>query len=369
MKKIEVSSLRGRAATGLAGALREGIASGRIAEGEFLPSVRALSEEHGLAPQTVHRALKSLAREKLVIAEPRQGYRVLPRAEAEAAAPVACVVDVTEGGGAWGRTLAAVFERAAALRGTPLLAVPFHREGPEEIRRQLAAVRPRGALLNTSDPEVLDVIGHSGVPAVMFDSWRPGSGFDSVVQDAFEGAMQAAEYLAGRGHTRVGWLGYESAGGDAQVVERFAGAVGGLAHAGLELPPELRAEVPVDDEARARKAALDLLSRAGRPTAVMALWFPVMRGLLAAAQDLGLRLGQDLEVIGWSTEGGWSDYRALFGRISPAAAITWRVAEMVEAALGRLEERIGNASLLPLQIRIPTRLKAGGGGSERGGPE
>ncbi|MHC4914186.1 MAG: substrate-binding domain-containing protein [Planctomycetota bacterium] len=355
-----MSSLTGRAATGLAAALRGGILAGELAEGEFLPSVRALSEEHGLAPQTVHRAQKSLAREKLIIAEPRQGYRVLPRRESESAAPIACVVDFAEGDGAWGRTLAAVFEHAAALRGLPLLAVPFHREGPEEIRRQLAAGRARGVLLNTSDPEVLKVVRLSGVPAVMFDSWRPGSGVDSVVQDAFEGAMQAAEHLVGKGHTRVGWLGYETAGGDSQVVERYAGAVGGLAHAGIELASELRVEVPMDNESLARKGALDLLSRSPRPTAVMALWHPVMKGLLAAAAELGLRLGHDLDVVGWSAEEGWADYRSLFGALSPATAITWRVPEMVEVALGRLDERIARPSMLPLQIKIPTRLKSTG---------
>jgi len=359
MRNLETNTLTGRAAAGLVANLRESIVSGNIAVGEFLPSVRVLSAEQGLAPQTVHRALKCLAAEKLIVAEPRQGYRVLPRAAAaSAAAPVACIVDMDEGGGTWGRTLSAVFERAAGLRGVSMLAVPFRRGSTPGIREQLRAARPRGVLLNTAHLEVLDVVAHSGVPAVMFDSWQPASGFDAVIQDAFEGAMQAAEHLARGGHTEVAWLGYETAGGGPQIIERYSGAVGGLAHAGLELRSELRAEVVPDNAELAREAAMKLLSRSPRPTAAMALWYPLMQGLLAAAAELGLETGKDFEMVGWTPEEHYdADYRPLFSGRPPAPAIVWKLSELVETAMKRLEERIANPAMTPLQLKIPTRLR------------
>ena len=56
----------------MAASLRQGIVSGRFRPGEFLPSVRKLTAERGLAHKTVYRALRKLAAEgkgRLLIAD------------------------------------------------------------------------------------------------------------------------------------------------------------------------------------------------------------------------------------------------------------------------------------------------------------
>ncbi|MDQ2877108.1 MAG: winged helix-turn-helix domain-containing protein [Actinomycetota bacterium] len=70
--KIEINpDLREHTYLQLARQLRAGIRSGEI--GPRLPSLMELTEETGLAPNTVRRAIKVLADEGLVITEPGRG--------------------------------------------------------------------------------------------------------------------------------------------------------------------------------------------------------------------------------------------------------------------------------------------------------
>ena len=68
-----------RAYIRLAAELRRDIASGKLQPGKPTPSITTLSQEHGLARQTVAKALGLLADEGLVIRVPGLGYYVTER--------------------------------------------------------------------------------------------------------------------------------------------------------------------------------------------------------------------------------------------------------------------------------------------------
>lgn len=63
----------------LAALLREDIESGALAPGDPAPSITTLSQEHGLARQTVAKAFSLLLDEGLVIRVPGLGYYILGR--------------------------------------------------------------------------------------------------------------------------------------------------------------------------------------------------------------------------------------------------------------------------------------------------
>ena len=65
-----------RAYVRLAALLREQIESGELAPGEPAPSITTLTQEHGLARQTVAKAFGLLAQEGLVVRVPGLGYYV-----------------------------------------------------------------------------------------------------------------------------------------------------------------------------------------------------------------------------------------------------------------------------------------------------
>ena len=66
----------------IAGQLAELVRNGTLARGEKLPSVRALARQHGVAQSTVVQAFHWLEDARLVVARPRSGFFVAPRAAA-----------------------------------------------------------------------------------------------------------------------------------------------------------------------------------------------------------------------------------------------------------------------------------------------
>ena len=84
----------------LANLLAERIEQGLYRHGEKLPSVRSLSQEHGVSISTVQQAYQTLENRHLIVPQPRSGYFVAPRkAQPPVPAmtrPVQRPVDVTQ---------------------------------------------------------------------------------------------------------------------------------------------------------------------------------------------------------------------------------------------------------------------------------
>jgi len=346
---------RGRKSSELSNSLRRKITSGELPVGEYLPTVRELSEEHGISRETVRRAVKSLEQRGLIAAEARHGYRVLAQGnDPERGLPVAFAVSVPPPPGQWSefnQMLFAALHCAAAERGWPVLAVNAGRGGGE-LAAQLSECRASGIVLDTTRPDLLETVEELGLPAVMIDSWNPEMKLDAVVQDGFQGALLAARYLAGRGHSRIGWLGPIAESSQSQ--ERFGGALAGLCAAGVEIVPELLRDTP---RAQVGEAARRMLSRPDRPTAMLALWHESVAGIVAAAGELGLRLGSYLEIVGWASEEQYDTvYRALFGNVPLPATMVWSCAELARVAIARLAERRAAPKSGATLVKVPMRM-------------
>lgn len=63
----------------LATILAERIEQGLYRHGEKLPSVRSLSQEHGVSISTVQQAYQTLENLQLITPQPRSGYFITPR--------------------------------------------------------------------------------------------------------------------------------------------------------------------------------------------------------------------------------------------------------------------------------------------------
>ena len=345
------------AAMQVASRLRSQIAAGGTNPGELLPGVRRLALEYGLDKMTVRRSMKILESEGLVAAEPSRGYRVLRRAGPRAGGkPIAYILDMGPEAPAWGalhnETLAA-FRASCNRRGQSLLVIGRAKLTAEEVVEELKSVDAGGAALDTTRQEIIDAVKEAGIPGVMVDTWQLGAGMDAVMQDGFEGGMLAVRYLADRGCRRVAWLG--PLRGNVHTHDRLGGTVAGLLEAGLDLPPGMRAEADSDDcEVKARK----LMARKNRPEAVIALWWNFGAAIKRAADDLGLVLGKDYELVTWSSEELYEHTcRLEFGDGPMPPVITWSIATMAETAVARIAERRANPDLAPLRVKVPTRLR------------
>jgi DNA-binding LacI/PurR family transcriptional regulator len=351
---------RGRKSSKLAASIRVQIKSGRVRPGEFLPPVRELAEQHGVAYLTARRALLSLADEKYVVSHPGHGYRVLDRpGEPEKGFPLVYVWPGSESRSmdASHQHILAGLTAVAQKSGWSVVAIGSRGLTGNGMMERLRAIGACGAVLDTRDSAAIEAVVDSGLPAVMVDAWTAGLDVDVILQDAFGGGLAAAEYLIAKGHKRIGIIGPERTGAVEQVLERHAGALAGIARAGLKVREEDWREAAVNDHQAAYEAARSLLSRRDRPTAVLALWQHFAISMARAASDLGVKIGRDIDMVGWCKE---EEYEGLYvpgfsGHEVPPA-VMWSVGDMASTAMRQIAAAIENGLGVPLRSYVPARV-------------
>jgi LacI family transcriptional regulator len=189
---------------------------------------------------------------------------------------------------------------ARAIHGTGYELVVFSGCGADDQvgweRRYLSRVLGTlcdGALLVT--PSSVDVT--SGAPVVAVDHNSGSSTLPSVDSDNFSGAVTATEYLLGLGHTQIGFLAGRSDLESGRL--RKQGYRHALESAGVAVDRTLIRAGEFRPES-AEDAARQLLASAGnRPTAIFAANDVSALATISVARSLGLRVPEDLSVIGF----------------------------------------------------------------------
>lgn len=192
-------------------------------------------------------------------------------------------------------------EQAAFRQGSLVLLgnSGFSRTTEQRYVASLAGMRVDGLLLVQAEVEGPRSVGASppGVPIpVVYLNHRAPRGVDapSVVLDNRGGARRATEHLLDHGHRSIGCLTGTARSGP--VADRAKGWEEALQTAGLERGPVLRTGL---DRRSTRAQVKEWLQRADRPGAVMATADGLAVDLLSVAQEVGLRVPDDLAVIGF----------------------------------------------------------------------
>lgn len=145
---------------------------------------------------------------------------------------------------------------------------------------------------NAKNLEHVAKLTDGGVPVVAI-----GGHFDGVRRvyvDTCEGARMATNYLISLGHRSIGFIDGLAAGTSRR---RYRGYEQALHNAGLEPQPALVRHGDLTFESGARCA--EELLKTVRPTAILAVNNMMAVGVLAAARRLGLRVPEELSVIGF----------------------------------------------------------------------
>ncbi len=201
-----------------------------------------------------------------------------------------------------------------------------------------------------SDPRV-DLLRAQGIPFILYGRTADTTGcawFDILGEDAMR---DAAVRLAGQGHRRIAFVNGGSEYNFARV--RHEGYLKGLEEAGLPADPALMATDAVTTE-DGKAAAERLLRLDLPPTAFVYATDKAALGLYRAAQDLGLRIGSDLSVIGYDglPEGAFAQ--------PPLTTYSVDTAHAGERLAAMLIERIRGAAPEDLRELAPARLIARG---------
>ncbi len=199
-----------------------------------------------------------------------------------------------------------------------------------------------GAVIVT--PTVVDT--NHGVPVVAVDPHTGPSGLPTIDSDNYAGAVAATRYLLDLGHSRIGFLAGRPDLESARL--REAGFRQAMADAGIEVDPSL---VRVGSYIRDAAAgpARDLLSRPDRPTAIFASNDLSALATVDVAGELGLRVPDDVSVIGFDNvpESALST--------PPLTTISQPLHRMGAAALRLLVDLIDGVER-DVHVRLPTEL-------------
>lgn len=197
---------------------------------------------------------------------------------------------------------------------------------------------------------LLRALHEKGVP---FVSISPGNGeyaSGTVKTNDREVSEEMTSYLSSLGHERIGFIighpDHKATG------NRFLGYKDGLKQCGLNFDEKLVAQGYSSFES-GMECAILLLRQEKRPTAIFASNDDMAAGVLRVANQLGLRIPQDLSVVGF-------DDLPLAKRISPAlTTIRQPIRAMAEKACQALINVIrGAPSELPLIIRCRPQFRA-----------
>jgi len=196
------------------------------------------------------------------------------------------------------------------------------------------------------------------LPCVLVDAPHPG--VPCVVIDDVHGGEVGTSHLIELGHRRIGFIGDKSPDPFrfAASRDRTRGYERALARAGIELRPEYVRDGTQSHHV-ARSTAIDLLRLPQRPTAVFAASDQQALGVLEAARILGIRVPEELSVVGFDD----IDIAAHIGLTTvrqPLYESGRRGAELLLQMLAGAAQQLGDhhAEQLPVELVVRSTTAA-----------
>jgi len=147
-----------------------------------------------------------------------------------------------------------------------------------------------------SAEEFYELTAHRNVPVVQVDRMIQGVDSDTVLVDNADIVYQAVSGLVQRGHRRVAIVTGPKSVFTAK--ERQVGYLRALSDHGVLYDDELFIS---DDNAFATgyRGCKALMSLEDRPTAILSTNYDITLGLITAAREMGLRIPEDVEILGF----------------------------------------------------------------------
>jgi LacI family transcriptional regulator len=226
-------------------------------------------------------------------------------------------------------------------------------ERPERESQVLDALRDRrvdGILLAAAagNHKHLRAFKESGIPIVCVDREITGLGLDCVVVDNFSAARECVHHLATLGHRRIGLL-----NGDLNLPvarDRYFGYRQGLEDFRLAFEESITCCCQSFQLEDGYRAALRMMSRAPRPTAMFTGNAMLALGLLRALKELGLRCPEDVGVV------MFDDPRFTDVLRPSLTAVAQPSHELGRRGFELLLRRIANPNLKRTRVVLPTQL-------------
>ena len=139
----------------------------------------------------------------------------------------------------------------------------------------------------------------AGVPVVLVNAYNRDDRHCAVVPDEVAGGHDATAHLLAHGHRRIGLI--DNLDTSVASPLRVQGYTQALTEAGLAADPTLLVHISGWQEA-GFEGAMQLLQMPQRPTALFCLNDRAAMGAYAAVQALGLRVPEDVSIVGFDNQ-------------------------------------------------------------------
>ncbi|HEY5319744.1 MAG TPA: LacI family DNA-binding transcriptional regulator [Galbitalea sp.] len=186
----------------------------------------------------------------------------------------------------------------------------------------------------------------TSIPVVAIDPHSGAGGPSTIDSDNVGGARVATQYLIDLGHRRIAHIRGRSDLASAQL--REAGYRESLEEAGIPFDPALVRDGGYQ-AALTAEAARELLTRPDRPTAVFAANDVSALGVVKVAHELGLRVPEDLSVI------GFDDIPDAASSTPPLTTVAQPLHDLGAQALRMLIELLDGHEV-PGHVQLPAEL-------------
>lgn len=195
-------------------------------------------------------------------------------------------------------------EETARRRGYNLMIINTSSTASDESRKADVAALLKGqvdgVLYATMYHRQLAVPDNlNGIPAILVDSEDLNHSISSVIPDEVGGATAAVRTLIEAGHQRIGMI--NNTDDVPATHSRLKAFKNTLLGAGLTFQADL-VEAEPSEVPGGYQAALRLLKRKDRPSAIFCFNDRMAMGAYRAAGELGLKIPEDLSVVGFDNQ-------------------------------------------------------------------
>ena len=254
--------------------------------------------------QVPHAQVREETRQRVLLAAQRLGYRANRAAQSlrtQRTKTLALVSDAIATTPYAGQLILGA-QRAAQAHGYTVLL--FNTDNDPAVEEQelvaLSEYQVDGVIYATMYHRVVSVpAALEGTPLVLLDAESPGHSAPSVVPDEVAGGRTATEELTGNGHRRIGFV--TNVDDVPATHGRLQGYRDALEEAGIDFDPRLVAAAESESWGGYRTAS-SLLKLEERPTALFCYNDRMAMGAYRAAAELGLRIPEDLSVVGFDNQ-------------------------------------------------------------------
>lgn len=293
--------------------MKKEIVSGRMAQGEKMPSELQLMERYGFSRQTIRKALEELAKDGYVQKVQGSGSFVKSSRTGEKNSKTIMFIALFAQHYFFSQYIAGV--ESVLKENGYALNVSFSDNRPEDEARCLEDAIEKGyagillvparSACIYANLYLYKKIRQLRIPCITLGGQLPYSGFPCVIMDDYEGGKMAAKYLIDKGHTRIACIMNRT---ECSGCMRYAGYQSALMEAGIKEEPGW-AQWYEYETFREFLENGELTERClSKVTSVFCFNDEMALAIIELLKKQGIRVPEDMSVIGYD-----DSYMCMFG--------------------------------------------------------